>query len=167
MRLTFDQVRAPITPESVVIICNLVSLEHPTVLGQPALIKDSAAGCIPNVVFANKTAVPDTVAMASDIMNQAARKSRTSRSCLARTTVRPRFTHEYAKYPNQDLLRPSDPVTVSRGGPGLGRKHSPAGRVKMSHHSPTTKRARRSENVVEPVVTTMMIHIVCSVTAAR
>lgn len=58
------------------------------------LIRARAAGCICKEVLAKRTAVPLTVAMASERRNQAARKSRTSRSWRARRMERPREFQE-------------------------------------------------------------------------
>ena len=77
-RLILDQVKAPSTPKVVAM----------------TLIRDRAAGFIDRVVLAKRMAVPETVAMASEIRNQAARKRRTSLRWRARAIVRPRFFQE-------------------------------------------------------------------------
>src|SRR5690242_3493925 len=76
-----DHVKAPRTPQTVAM----------------TLIRASMAYDMPRVVFAKRTAVPETVAMLSLRRNHAARKSRTSFRCRACIAVRPRDFQEYAK----------------------------------------------------------------------
>ena len=73
-----DQRKAPKTPKTVAM----------------TLMRANMAYGIPSVVFAKRTAVPETVAMLSDSRNQAARKSRTSLRWRAWVTVRPSDFHE-------------------------------------------------------------------------
>ena len=75
---TRDHVNAPTTPEVVAM----------------TLMSASAAGSMRRDVLAKRIAVPDTVAMASEIMNHAPRKSRTSFRLRACMTVLPRLFQE-------------------------------------------------------------------------
>lgn len=72
MRLTVLQVNAPQIPERVTM----------------TFMRARAELFMPRVVLAKRIAVPLTVATASEIMNQAARKSRTSLRRRARSMVR-------------------------------------------------------------------------------
>jgi hypothetical protein len=72
------QANAPTMPESVT----------------TTVINAKAAGFISSDVFANNTAVPETVAMASESRNHPARNNSTSLSFRARMMDRPSDFHE-------------------------------------------------------------------------
>lgn len=71
IRDAVDHVKAPKMPEMVTM----------------TLIMAKAVDSIPRVVLANKIAVPETVAIASEIINQAAKNKSTSLSRRARRMV--------------------------------------------------------------------------------
>jgi hypothetical protein len=129
------------------------------------LISARAAGFISSDVFANKTAVPDTVATASESKNHAARKSSTSLSLRARMMDRPRDFQEYVAYARtvRALLIRCERCS---GGPGRGRNQSAAGIVKIIHQRPMMKRTSRSEKRVESVTVITQMADSCTKSAA-
>lgn len=108
-----------------------------------------AIGIVPifNSVRANRIAVPDTVAIASERMNQAMRKMTICRSLAAILTVFQTDPQANARYAmavrNLDGLESA----VVRGGPGRGRIHSMTGIVKHNHQRPTKNKTMRSGSV--------------------
>jgi hypothetical protein len=114
-----------------------------------AVMERIAIGTVPifNSVRANRIAVPETVATASESMNQAIRKMTICRSLTATLTVFHTEPHANTRYANMVWNREGLVSAVVRGGPGRGRIHSETGIVKQNHQSPTMNRTIRRGSV--------------------
>lgn len=103
-----------------------------------------------NSVLANRIAVPETVATASERRNQAARNTTTCRSLAAIFIVFHNDTQANVKYAkNERHLLPCFDIADLNGGPGLLRIWKLETRVNENHHNPTTKRTIRRGRVAE------------------
>lgn len=134
-RETTGHRKAPAMPDSVAVIDS-----SPTAV---VLIFSS--------VRANKMAVPDTVAIASERRNQAMRKMITSRSLTATLAV---FHNDFHANPiSRSQMRHrlflAAPFEEARGGPGLSRSHRRETIVKENHQIPTRRSTNRRGRVPE------------------
>lgn len=115
-----------------------------------------------NSVRANRIAVPDTVATASDIKNHAIKNTITSRSFTATLIVFHNDFHaNFIKY-SQARHRLWAPVT-SNGGPGRVRSHRRLTMVNEPHHTPT----RSSTSRVGRVPDVLGIEVLFKVTKSK
>jgi hypothetical protein len=129
LRDMIGQVKAPAMPD---VVATIDSTATSTVLMWSS-------------VRANRTAVPLTVATASERRNQATRNKTTCRSFAAVLIVFHNETHAkeiYAKNGKGLIMRPV--TVILNGGPGRVRSHKAEGMENTSHHKPTKNRTRRS-----------------------
>lgn len=103
-----------------------------------------------NSVRAKRTAVPETVATASDRRNQAIRKRTTCRSFAALLSVFHNDAQANEMYPSLKVaMIPRRGMDTVKGGPGRLRSHNAAGIEKAHHHKPTMNRTSRRGSVCD------------------
>jgi hypothetical protein len=129
----------------------------PAIPDDVAVIDKRAIATVPifNSVRANKIAVPETVAIASESRNHAMRKITACLSLSATLMVFKRDIQAKDIYARQERSFEAPGMPVLRGGPGRSRSHSEEGIVKANHQTPTRKRTRRRGSVDETEVLDM------------
>ena len=143
----------------------------PMIPATVAVIERQATSTMPifNSVRANRIAVPEIVATASESRNQAIKKITTCLSFHATLTVFQRDSHANAPYAKNDPILPRSDI-IWRGGPGRVRSHIEAGIVNTNHQSPTRNNTTRSGRVDDTEVFDMKKRIImlriCMKTAA-
>jgi len=105
-----------------------------------------------NSVRANKIAVPDTVAIASERRNHAMRKMTACLSLMAIFRVFQSDNQAKEIYARQERNLDVFEIPVCRGGPGLSRSQIDEGIVNTNHHTPTRNKTRRRGSVDETLV---------------
>lgn len=145
----------------------------PAIPDTVAVIERRAIATVPNFnsVRANRIAVPETVAMASERRNQARRKRTICRSLKAVFMVWKREVQAKRVYLYIPWIREVEAVCEGSGGPGRERSQREEGMVKVNQHVPTMKRTKRSGSVEEMVllfdkVKRRRIERICTHTAA-
>lgn len=138
-------VKAPSTPDVVAI----------------TLMRPKDVASMRSCVLAYKTAVPETVAIASDNKNHAAKNKTMSLRRRASFMVRHKDAQAYQIYRTHVRSSLGSLGLCERnGGPGRGRNHIAAGIVKMNHQAPIINNTTRRENVVwcKRNMTTIEVH---------
>lgn len=129
----------------------------PAIPDDVTVMERSAIATVPilSSVRANKIAVPETVATASESRNQAMRKMTACLSFSATLMVFQRERHAKEIYARQERSFDVPEIPVLRGGPGRSRSQSEDGIVNANHQTPTRKRTRRRGSVDETEVLDM------------
>ena len=123
----------------------------PAIPDPVAVMESRAMATVPifSSVRANRIAVPETVATASDSRNQAMRKITIWRSLMETLTVFQTELQANVRYARIVRNRESLEIEVVKGGPGRVRSHFEEGIVNANHHTPTRNRTMRRGSVDE------------------